>query len=286
MEGIWPSISGALANIPWDTIGRAAMVLLFGLISARLARPAIERLLARNFSTEKAMLVGRLAYYAIVGLTLASVLQQFKVDLSILLGAAGLLTVALGFASQTSVSNIISGLFLVGEGTFQIGDTIQIGNTTGEVLEVDLLAIKLRTFDNLMVRIPNETLLKSEIINKSRFPIRRLDLLLGVAYKEDIGRVRKLLMEIADHNPLCLDEPKPVFFFLGFGDSAIDLKFCLWCVQEKYIELRTQIRLEIKQAFDDAEIEIPFPHRTLYTGSVTEPFPVRMVGDEGPGRQR
>lgn len=268
-----------LAEIPWDTIGRAAMVLLFGLLFARLARPAIKRLVARSFSGEKAMLAGRLTFYAIIGLTLASVLQQFHVDLSLLLGAAGLLTVALGFASQTSVSNIISGLFLVGEGTFQIGEVIQIGNTTGEVLEVDLLAIKLRTFDNLLVRIPNESLLKSEIINKSRFPIRRIDLLLGVAYKEDIDRVRQILTQVAERNPLCLDEPKPQFFFLGFGDSAIDLQFSVWCVQQRFLELKNQIHLDLKLAFDAAEIEIPFPHRTLYTGNVTEPFPIRVVGD-------
>src|SRR5690606_3033117 len=126
-------------------------------------------------------------------------------SLSVLLGAAGVLSVALGFASQTSASNLISGLFLIGEQPFQLGDTIKVGNTTGEVLSIDLLSVKLRTFDNLYVRIPNESLIKSEMTNLTRFPIRRFDLLIGVAYKENISQVRQIMQNVADNNPLCMD---------------------------------------------------------------------------------
>lgn len=178
-----------------------------------------------------------------------------------------MLSVALGFASQTSASNLISGLFLIGEQPFKLGDTIKVGNTTGEVLSIDLLSVKLRTFDNLYVRIPNESLIKSEMTNLTRFPIRRFDLQLGVAYKENIAQVRQLMLQVADNNPLCLDEPAPMFLFLGFGDSALNIQLSVWSKRENFRDLRNSLQEEIKQAFDLAGIEIPFPQRTVHLSS-------------------
>ena len=142
-----------------------------------------------------------------------------------------------------------------------------MGNTTGEVLSIDLLSVKLRTFDNLFVRIPNESLIKSEVTNLTRFPIRRFDLLLGVAYKEKISLVRDVLMAVADKNPLCLDEPAPIFVFVGFGDSALNIQFSVWGKRENFRDLRNSLQEEIKQAFDSAGIEIPFPQRTVHLQS-------------------
>ena len=85
---------------------------------------------------------------------------------------------------------------------------------------MNLLSVKLRTFDNLFVRIPNETMIKSEVTNLRRFPIRRIDLQIGVAYKEDLREVREVLLEVADRNPLCLEEPAPLIIFQGDGDSS------------------------------------------------------------------
>ncbi|HSH70842.1 MAG TPA: mechanosensitive ion channel family protein, partial [Deferrisomatales bacterium] len=187
------------------------------------------------------------------------------------------LTVAVGFASQTSASNIISGLFLMVEEPFVVGDLIRVGDTTGEVLSIDLLSVKLRTFDNLFVRVPNESMVKSEVTTLTRFPIRRADLKIGVAYKEDIARVREVLMAVADENPLCLMEPKPLFIFLGYGESSLDIQFSVWAKRENFLDLRNGIYEEIKLAFDAAGIEIPFPHRSLYAGSVTDPFPIRII---------
>jgi small-conductance mechanosensitive channel len=213
-----------------------------------------------------------------LALFVASALRELGFSLGVLLGAAGVLSVAIGFASQTSASNLISGLFLIGERPFGAGDVIKVGDTTGEVLSVDLLSVKLRTFDNLFVRIPNETLIKSEVTTLTRFPIRRFDLMVGVAYKEDIERVRAVLMEVAERNALCLDEPKPLFIFNGFGDSSLNIQFSVWAKRENFLDLRNSMQIEIKKAFDAEDIEIPFPHVTLYTGSVTDPFPVRLSG--------
>jgi small-conductance mechanosensitive channel len=101
---------------------------------------------------------------------------------------------------------------------------------------------------------------------------------IGVAYKEDVTEVRRILLAVADRNPLCLDEPRPFFFYRGYGDSALQFLFGVWATQENFFEVQTRLYIEIKEAFDRAGIEIPFPHLSLYTGSVTDPMPVRLVG--------
>lgn len=243
---------------------KASILLLSGFLVASMASRAVNRFFSKNFSQHHIVLFKRLVYWLILALFVASALKELGFSLSVLLGAAGVLSVALGFASQTSASNLISGLFLIGEKPFQLGDTIKVGTTTGEVLSIDLLSVKLRTFDNLFVRIPNETLIKSEVTNLTRFPIRRFDLLLGVAYKEQIATVRQVLMDVADKNPLCLDEPAPMFLFLGFGDSALNIQFSVWSKRENFRDLRNSLQEEVKLAFDRAGIDIPFPQRTVH----------------------
>lgn len=244
----------------------AVLILVVGLLVAQLSRRTALRLSARKMSAQHSMLFGRGIFYGVLTLAVFQALRQAGVDIGVLLGAAGILTVALGFAAQTSASNLISGLFLMGERPFVLGDTIQVAQTVGEVVAVDLLSVKLRTFDNLLVRIPNESLLRSDITNLTRHPIRRLDVPLGVAYDEDPERVRKVLERIADDNELCLDEPKPLFFFLGFGDSSIQLRFSVWSATTHFFDFRTRFLGEIKKAFDAEEIEFPFPQRTLTFG--------------------
>ncbi len=279
MEDLLTSASNLITAEMLQNVGSALLKLIVGIFLARVLSRGAVKLFSSRTTTHQEILIQRITFYLIAGLFIASALMSLGFDISVLLGAAGILTVAIGFASQTSASNVISGLFLLGEKPFSIGDIVRIGTTTGAVLSVDLLSVKLRTFDNLFVRVPNETIIKSEITNLTRFPIRRIDVLMGVAYKEDLNRVRDLLMEVADRNPLCLEEPKPVFIYKGFGDSSLDFQFSVWVKRENFLDLRNGIQIEIKEAFDAGQIEIPFPHRTLYTGSVTDPFPVRMVTD-------
>ncbi|MCC5870084.1 MAG: mechanosensitive ion channel family protein [Gammaproteobacteria bacterium] len=259
---------------------RAGVLLVLGVLFATLASRLVLRVAGKRLSQHHLQLFRRLAFYIILALFVASALRELGFSLAVLMGAAGVLTVAIGFASQTSASNLISGLFLIGERPFSVGDVIRIGNTTGEVLSIDALSVKLRTFDNLFVRIPNETLIKSEVTTLTRFAIRRLDLVLGVAYKEDINAVRDVLMAVAEKNMLCLDEPAPLFIFTGFGDSSLDIQFSVWAKRESFLPLRNSITAEIKAAFDAAGIEIPFPHRSLYTGEVTRPFPITIISQD------
>ncbi len=245
---------------------RASVVVVIGLVLARIIAGGVARLTGARMSPQHALLLRRLLQYGVVAVAFAMALAELGFDLSVLLGAAGILTVALGFASQTSASNIISGLFLIGERHFEIGDAIQVGATEGVVVSIDLMSVKLRTFDNLSVRLPNETLLKSEIVNLARYPIRRLNVEEGVAYRSDLERVRAVLAEVADADPNALDEPRPTFNFYAFGDSALQIRYSVWTAQPNYIEFRTRFREAVKVAFDRSGIEVPFPQRVISAG--------------------
>jgi len=260
----------------WQII-RASILVIVGVIAAKAISASLAKIMSKSASSHGIMLIRRGSYYLILMLFVISALRELGFNFGVLLGAAGVLSLAIGFASQTSASNLISGLFLVAERPFTVGDVIQVGTTVGEVLSIDLLSVKLRTFDNLFVRLPNESLIKAEVTTLTRFPIRRFDILVGVAYKEDLKKVHEVLDAVADKNPLCLEEPKPLYIFKGFGESSLDIQFSVWAKREKFLELKNSIQEEIKYAFDEHNIEIPFPHRTLYTGSKTEAFPVEIA---------
>ena len=256
---------------------RAALLFLLGLAVVLMATRWTRRWISEKYTAHQGLIAGQLVFYPGLALVLVSVLTQLGFSLTPLLGAAGILGIAIGFASQTSVSNVISGFFLLAEQPFQVDDAIEVGGTVGRVLSVDVLSVKLRTFDNRFVRIPNETIVKSQVTNITRFPIRRFDLMVGVAYKEDVKRVRKVLLEVAGDNPLALMEPEPLVLFEGFGDSSLNFRFGVWTTKENFLKLRNSLHDEVKARFDEEGIEIPFPHRTLYTGEVTDPFPVEIV---------
>ncbi|MFC2085635.1 mechanosensitive ion channel family protein [Bacteroidota bacterium] len=282
MQEVLTSVFSYLSEDRVVAIAGAVVTILAGLLIAKVLGTLAVRVVKKQSNPHLEMVARRTTFYLVAGLFVATGLSQMGFNIGILLGAAGFLTVAIGFASQSSASNIISGLFLLGEKSFEVGDVIRVGTTTGEVLSIDLLSVKIRTFDNLFVRVANENVIKSEITNLSRFPIRRLDMKIGVAYKEDLKLVFRVLEGVADANTLCLDEPVPLFIFEGYGDSALTLQFSVWCERNNFLQLKNQMHLEVKAAFDKHGIEIPFPHRSLYTGSVTEPFPIRLV-DGGSG---
>ena len=261
---------------------RAALLLFLGVPLVFAVGKWVRRWISTRSTPQRGMIAGKLVFYTGVAVIAVMTLAELGFSLAPLLGAAGILGIALGFASQTSVSNIISGFFLMAEQPFVVDDVIQLGTTTGRVISIDMMSVKLRTFDNKFVRIPNEQIIKSEVTTITRYPIRRVDVEVGVAYKEDIGRVREALLEVARDHPLALMEPEPQVFFLGYMDSAISFRFALWATKENWFRLKNEITEMVKRRFDEDGIEIPFPHRTLYVGSMTEPFPVRMVdGDHG-----
>ena len=265
------------------SLTRFGVLIFIGIPAIYLFSNWVRKKISKKYSSQQGMIAGKIVFYSGIFAVGFAVLNELGFKLTHLLGAAGIVGIAVGFASQTSVSNVISGIFLMAERPFVVNDVITVGGTTGQVLSIDTLSIKLRTFDNKFVRIPNENLIKGEVTNVTYFPIRRIDINIGVAYKEDIARVRELLLEIAHENPLCLQEPQPLVIFSGFGNSSIDLMFAVWAAKADFLKVKNAIQEEIKRRFDEEGIEIPFPHLSLYRGEATRPFPVEIVAS-GAGR--
>lgn len=270
------SVSNIISSINLVELSHALILIIAGFIIAKIISKLGTNILARRYNIN-ATKVRSGIFYVIFIIFIFMALQHLGFHLNLLLGAAGILTVALGFASQTSVSNIISGLFLITEKSFVINDCIRIDTITGKVISIDLLSIKLLTSENTMVRIPNESIIKTTVINLTRFPIHRFDLAIGIAYKENIPKVREILLALAEKNPLCLEEPRPEVCILGFGDSAINLQFSVWATKENFSQLKNLIQEEVKTEFDHHNIEMPFRQLGISTSSTTIPFPIKII---------
>ncbi len=274
---------------------RIAIYVAGGFLVVRLLVAFIQRVVMKKATPQRRMVVRKVIVYSGFVIVLMTVLAELGVKLTALLGAAGIVGIAVGFASQTSVSNIISGLFLISEKPFAVGDAIRIGTTTGIIQSIDLLSIKLRTFDNLFVRIPNEKILTSEVTNITRFPIRRMDIMLQVSYREDLDRVREVLADIARINRYCLDEPAPVILFTEFKESGVELLFGLWFSKADFMNLKNSIMQDIRKRFRAEGIEVPYPTRTLkfadenqsprLTGAAAKPKRARRRPRQMPARR-
>lgn len=235
----------------------AGGVLVLGVVIGWVLAWVVRRLVLRiaaPLGTGRAFLLGRLASISvIIGVALFA-LWSVGVPLSgalTWLGAtAGVLGVAVGFASQTSAANIISGLFLVGERPFEEGDVISVDGREGFVLSVDLLSVKLRTFDNTYVRVPNESVMKATIVNLTRFPIRRFELILSVRPNVDLDHVRAVMQRVADEIPIVLNEPGPNVLFVALRDGRVDLKVVAWAAKEDFFDAKVRF----STAFVDAVV--------------------------------
>lgn len=253
------------------------LVLLIGLPLAALIARITYRVAAVRISLQAGVMISRLVRWLLFAIVLATVLKQFDVDLGAALGAAGIIGIAVGFAAQTSLSNVISGFFLLGEKPFVVGELIEVDGITGTVDNIGMISASVRTLDNRSVRIPNETLVKSTVINITRNPIRRYDLDVGVSYNENMENVMRVLRETAEANIHCLDEPKPLIIFLGFGDSSINFKLGVWMVKEDYLLVRNSIAQQVHEAFNREGIEIPFPHQVIAGGKASAPIEVHIA---------
>ncbi|MEB6566092.1 mechanosensitive ion channel family protein [Acinetobacter towneri] len=278
------SLKGIFTSVNTDRLTEilvAVVLSLIGFLIARFVSKTFVRTIGARFNAHQRLVWRRGIFYFIFLLFVMASLKEAGFKLSVFLGAAGILTVALGFASQTSASNLISGMFLIGEGSFEVGDTIQItlirGHTIeGEVISIDLLSVKLLTQDNIYVRLPNEQLIRAPVHNLSKFPIRRVPITLAINFHEDIIKVREVLLSVANQYPLVLSDPKPAVTVTAFRESSIELLFAVWCQQENFLKVRDEMQERIRNGFLDNCIEIPVPKM----GFVDHPLSRPLSNDE------
>lgn len=271
MSGLYDSFGTWLRDPIVRASFFAVVFWIVGLVVARLVVGGLARAAAQHVDVQRVTTVRRIAFYGLAMLVTLAALDRGGIDMSVFFGAAGILTVAFGFAAQTSMSNLISGIFLIGERSFGVGDWITVGTTTGEVLSIDLLSAKLRTPENLFVRVPNETLIKADIINLSRFPIRRVEIDFRVEYETDLAALAKLLEGIVQELPECLLEPKTHFFVQDFTDAAVWVKFRFWTRREVFLEARASVQALAQERLAQAGIRQPTQRLRMEAPVAPEP---------------
>ncbi|CAD5279025.1 MULTISPECIES: mechanosensitive ion channel family protein [unclassified Imperialibacter] len=244
-----------------------------------LMRLVVNKLL-KNTDMEKGMLqsVATLVRFGILVLGFIVIFQSAGIDLSSLSILAGALGVGIGFGLQNITNNFISGLIILFERPIKVGDRIEVGDIAGDVISINARATTIITNDNISVIVPNSEFISGTVINWSHsdrnvrflFPV-------GVSYKEDPEKVKKILLEVADKNQYVLKSPPPTVMFDEFGDSSLNFYLGVWTSThiEKPRVLKSELYFEIFKKFTEHNIEIPFPQRDLHIK--TSPVTVEQI---------
>jgi small-conductance mechanosensitive channel len=236
-----------------------------------------EKAMAKRYNQHSARLVRRSILILGTGILTIDLLREFDLKLTALLGSAGIAGVAIGFALKTSVSNIISGIFVSLEVPFKVGDFIEIEQHKGTIVSFDLLSVKICSPDNNFIRIPNEQVLKSSVINHSKYPEKRLSLDLQFPYSWGHDQVYSVINTVVDNNVHCLPDPPHQIKFTEFADSAISCELCVWIQSREYSAAKKSIAMELHKAFTEAGIDMPYPHIALANATGNEPLKAEVV---------
>jgi small-conductance mechanosensitive channel len=231
-----------------------ALTVLFIFVVFNLLKIIALKVTKGRLTEHRTQMLRRGIQYTAWIIAVLFVFKSLGIDSQAILGAAGIAGVAIGFAAQTSMSNVISGLFLLSEKPCEVGDIITVDTTTGVVLSIDLLSVKLRTFDNLFIRIPNETIIRTNLTNITRFPIRRLEVAFTVPHRENVDRVRALLFALAEKNQFCLKNPAPLFIITGLDTNGVNLGFYIWFEKSKFLDLKNTFFESMLIAFKENDI--------------------------------
>ncbi len=247
--------------ITWENLFKliGTLLILFIIwVIFRVISRAIRKVPETKLPAQRAAIIVKFLRYICYVVLVLYVLGLFGINLKAIWGAAGIAGVAIGFAAQTSVSNLISGLFVLTEGSIHVGDTIIVGDVTGIVDEVKLLSVRVHTYDNQMVRIPNSTIIGSNLTNNSYHNKRRLTLKVGVDYSTDMRKALETLQKAPLLCPTVLKDPAPAVWFDGFDASSINLVVAVWFKPVDFLQTKNDLYVAMKQVLDEAGISIPF----------------------------
>jgi small conductance mechanosensitive channel len=246
-------------------IAGAFAVLVIGLLLAGLISRWVDRAMTRSsrFEPTVANFLSSLVKYALWALVLVTVLGQFGVQTTSILAALGGMALAVGLALQGTLSNVASGVMILVQKPFKVGEAINAGSVTGTVQQIGLFTTELKQFDGLFVMVPNSELWNQAIVNYNRHPTRRLELVVGIAYGDSMARAREELLKLALTDDRVLDDPEPVTFVSSLDDSSVGIGMRVWCSTPDYLGLSWDMTEAVKARFDDVGISIPFPQREI-----------------------
>lgn len=247
-------------------LGFALLVAVVFWIIAVVARRAAASTLRRiHVDDYAAGLVLRLLRYVIVIIALLTIADQLGIDVTSLIAAVGIAGLALSFAAQDTIANLISGVAIAIDRPFREGDWISIGELHASVTHIRLRTTVLSTFDNETVVVPNQQLAQERVVNYTLSPRIRACVPVGIAYKENIDQARDVLLSTVEGDERILADPAPTVLTKSLGDSSVNMELRFWTEDSlTKFPLQWEYTEKCKKALDAADIEIPFPHRQLF----------------------
>jgi len=255
----------------WMLLYLLVLIALLVYVTGKLKTWMVERLLARTrIDIGVRQAVGSIFRYVIVAIGFMIILQTAGINLSALTVLAGAFGIGVGFGLQNITNNFVSGLIILFERPIKVGDRIDVGNVTGDVVKISPRATTIVTNDNIAIIVPNSEFISSQVINWS-YTNRdvRLNFPVGVAYHSDPELVRKALLEVAADHPGVLKERNADVLLQEFGDSSLNFILRVWTRDYTTTPgvLRSELNYAICKKFKEHGIEIPFPQRDLHVRS-------------------
>lgn len=260
LYSLWAALLGYLPRLI-----SAALTLVIGYIIIKVVQSLVKKWMEKHVHISFHVFIQSCTKIFLWIFLLLCVAGALGIDTSSFvttLGAAGL---AIGLALQNSLSNLASGLMILATKNFQVGDFIEVEGVSGTVQRIDLMFTCIDTSDNKQITIPNATLTGDVIINYSKNDTRRVDLTYSISYDSSIEQAKAILADLCAKNPLALKDPAPTIAVSAHGDSAVMIGVKIWCKREDYWDVTFAMNEQVKLAFDEAGISIPFPQLDIHT---------------------
>ncbi len=261
------------------------VIFILGYIIAKKLSGFVQERGEETLEDHKLSILSKLTYYGVLIISTIVVLRSvFGTTFGGLFAAAGLTGIVLGLAAQKSMSNLISGIFLFVDRSFEIGDMVEVDGSSGYVREITLFSTRIVTYDNTLVKVPNDRMFSEAVKNNSKFGIRRLDIEVGISYDSDIDKAREIILQILEDEEKILEGPEPEVVVKELGDSAVVLGARPW-INPKDRIIQFSLKERIKKALNEAGVEIPFPHKTIYHRAEKD-FPVKLSSESIKGSEK
>ena len=256
---------GVLATYGINVVG-AFLIIIVGFMVAGWARRTLERTLSRSGKMDATLVrfFGSLIRYAIMGFVIIAALQRFGVEATSLVAVFGAAGLAIGLALQGMLSNVAAGIMLLMFRPFKIGDFVDIGGQAGTVKEVGLFTTELATGDNVKIIMPNGQIWGSAIKNFSAYPTRRVDLVMGIDYGDNIDTAMATINRVIGEEPRALSDPESTVAVAELADSSVDIVVRVWVNAADYSGVRWDLTKKLKEQLEADGISIPFPQQTVH----------------------
>jgi small conductance mechanosensitive channel len=253
----------AIDNVP--SIVLALILLVVGRWVAKIITRTARKLLARQKVDPTLVgFIGNLLYMALFTIVLVAAAEQAGIETSGFLAIFGAAVFAIGFALQGSLSNFAAGIMLIFFRPIRVGDFVEAGGTSGVVMEIGIFATVMKTGDNKKIIVPNSGITGGNITNYSANPTRRVDMVFGIGYGDDIAAARKAIEDVLARDERVLKDPAPTIGVSELADSSVNFVVRPWVNTADYWNVRFDTHENIKLEFDKRGITIPFPQRDVH----------------------